>query len=187
MILFILAWSTITQHNIQEAHEYYTSTVNFDGSKALLKDFHSKLRDTNMFMRNNTGSADRLIYILSIKMLTPGNPGHGREDMLVKICPITQRAPGESVHIGSLREAHTGRFFGRGGTGIREAVHGIPVGNITINLRQSTNAGMVEAYATFSCRPRHNAQVLEGLTQRVGYYVDEQPVPLSKYIFFSTV
>lgn len=158
--------------------------MNFDGSRALLKEFHAKLSNMNMFMRNNTGSADRLIYILSTKLLPPG---HLREDILDKICPIIQRPPGESVHIGSLRETHTGRFFGRGGTGIREAVHGIPVGNITINLRQSTNAGMVEAYATFSCRPRHNAQVLEGLTQRVGYYVDEQPVPLSKYIFFSTV
>lgn len=169
------AWSTITQPNIQKAHDYYTSTVNFDGSRALLKEFHAKLSEMNMFMRNNAGSADRLIYILSTKLLPPG---HVREDMLDKICPITQRPLGESVHIGSLRTEHTGRFFGRGGTGIREAVHGIPVGHITIDMRPNTNTGMTEAHVTFSCRQRHNSQVLEGLRQRVGYYVDVQPVPL---------
>ncbi|XP_071177179.1 uncharacterized protein [Mytilus edulis] len=169
------AWNRITQTNIQEAHNTYKNSVSSDNSRTSLKDFYVKLHEKNIFTMNNNGSADRLIFILSNKLLPVGQV---REDILERICPITQRPPGESVHIGSLREAHTGRFFGRGGTGIREAVHGIPVGNITVDIRQSTNSGMVEAFATFSCRPRHNQQVLEGLRQRVGYYEDEQPVPL---------
>lgn len=153
-----------------------------DNSRTLLKDFYVKLYEKNIFTMNNNGSADRLIFILSNKLLPVGQV---REDILERICPIKQRPPGEPVHIGSLKADHTGRFFGRGGTGIREAVHGIPVGNITIDMRPISNSDMVEAHATFSCRPRHNTQVLEGLSQRVGYYEHTQPVPLSKYIFYT--
>ncbi|VDI25707.1 Hypothetical predicted protein [Mytilus galloprovincialis] len=173
--IYLPAWITITQPYIQDAHTYYQRSVTNDGSKTLLKDFYVKLQEKNSFTMNNNGSADRLIFILSNKLLPVGQV---REDILERICPITQRPPGEPVHIGSLKADHTGRFFGRGGTGIREAVHGIPVGNITISIRPISNSDMVDAHATFSCRPRHNQQVLEGLSQRVGYYEENQPVPL---------
>ncbi|XP_052062235.1 uncharacterized protein LOC127702169 [Mytilus californianus] len=167
------AWRSITPDKIMECHNIYTHSSAYEGS--IHKEFYERVKQLNLFTGNGNGSADRLIYILSNKLLPVG---HERDDILERICPIKQRPPGDPIHIGSLKEAHTGRFFGRGGTGIREAVHGIPVGNITIDIRQITNSDMVEARATFSCRPRHIQQVLEGLRQRVGYYVDNTPVPL---------
>ena len=94
------------------------------------------------------------------------------------ICPRRER-PKPIVHLGSLKESHIGRLFGHNGTGIREAVHGIPVGNIEITFSES-NGDTVTAHATFNCKSRHIELVKRELRTRLGYYQTDEPIPLRK-------
>ena len=95
------------------------------------------------------------------------------------ICPRRERPNIPVVHLGSLKKSHIGRLFGSNGTGIREAVHGIPVGNIKITFGES-NGDTVTAYATFICKRRYIEPVERELRTRLGYYQTDEPIPLRK-------
>lgn len=95
------------------------------------------------------------------------------------ICPRRERPTAPVVHLGSLKKFHRGRFFGSNGSGIREAMHGIPVGNITIAFGES-NGDTVTAHATFNCKRRHRERVERELRTRLGYYQTDEPIPLRK-------
>jgi hypothetical protein len=95
------------------------------------------------------------------------------------ICPRRERPTVPVVHLGSLKTSHIGRLFGNNGTGIRETMHGIPVGNITFTFRK-INGDTVTAHATFNCKRRHIELVERELRTRLGYYQTDEPIPLRK-------
>lgn len=174
-----IAWNGINREQVSAAHKQYTESPafssNFDGrSMSVHQEFYQQLHQASLFNNpRGISSADRLIYILSCKS---ANIGTDRCDILDTICPRMVRPVGDPVHIGSLRAVHCGRYIGRGGTGIREAVHGTPVGNITVAFDPQDQEN-VQIHATFSCRRRNARRVIEGLRTRAGYYQDDTPVP----------
>lgn len=174
------AWNEIQRGHINEAHSRYTSSqafqTNYDGRpESVHKEFYTNLSQAGLFFNHHSiSSADRLIYVLSCKAETSGTV---RVDILDKICPRTVRPVGDTVHIGSLKVSHRGRYVGRGGTGIREAVHGTPVGHITIRFSDPDAQNNVQVYATFSSRRRNARRVVEGLQTRARYYQEDMPVP----------
>ena len=90
------------------------------------------------------------------------------------ICPRRERHTVPVIHLGSLKDSHIGRFLGSNGTGIREAVHGIPVGNIKITFSES-NGDTVTAHATFNCKRRYIELVVRKLLTRVESCQTDEP------------
>lgn len=173
------AWQNIGRDKINKAHEVYKQSSIFqssDGCASVHKLFYDRLFNANLFQNpDRITSADRLVYILYCEILRQTDVP--QNDIMQNICPRRERPTVSMVHLGSLRESHRGRFLGRSGTGIREAVHGIPVSNITIAFGES-NGDTVTANATFNCRRRHVGLVQNGLQTRLGYYQTVEPIPL---------
>ena len=145
---------------------------NSDGSNTSVhKDFYDRLVEGNLFQNpDRITSADRLVYILHCNILRQS--GVPQNDMQI-ICSRRER-PKPIVHLGSLKESHIGRLFGHNGTGIREAVHGIPVGNIEITFSES-NGDTVTAHATFNCKRRYIELVVRKLLTRVESCQTDEP------------
>lgn len=170
------AWQDIKRDKINEAHEVYKQFSTFKTSVHAHKCFYDRLCNGMLFQNpNRITSADRLVYILYCKIQR--QTGVPQNDILQNICPRRECPTTGVVHLGSLKQSHCGRFIGKSGTGIREAIHGIPVGNITINFGES-NGDTITARATFNCQRRHIESVENGLRTRLEYYQTDEPIPL---------
>ena len=176
-----LVWQNIGRDKINEAHVAYRQSSIFQNSDesdtSVHKYFYDRLVKGKLFENpDRITSADRLVYILHCCNI-PRQPGVPQNDIMQMICPRRERPNVPVVHLGSLKKSHIGRLFGSNGTGIREAVHGIPVGNIKITFGES-NGDTVTAYATFNCKRRHIELVERELRTRLGYYQTDEPIPL---------
>lgn len=171
----ISEWNSITKDKLIEAHQkfqgHFLRGVSHDLSRQSLRELYEYFQSKNMF--TGSGSADRLIFIFAAKEQCVAS------NILDDICPISRQQPQQSVHLGSLKTNHVGRFIGRGGTGIREAVHGIPVGNIDLNFVDMNN-GNVDVRATYNCRPRNGRRIQAALNHRRQFYQGDVAIPQSK-------
>ena len=152
---------------------------NSDGSDtSVYRHFYDRLVEGRLFHHpDRITSADRLVYILHC--IIPRQPSVPQNDIMQIICPRRKCPTVPVVHLGSLKKSHRGRFFGYNGSGIREAMHGIPVGNITITFGE-INGDTVTADATYNCKRRHIQLVEKELRTRLGYYQTDEPIPLRK-------